>query len=255
MNIYITENRSRTIAKAPAVFTDRAFKDGLLELGYFPDLNIHTQSRWCFNPDPKGQCFKHCDVKNVVMRDSSEAATYRTVTGWVSRNGRFYGKDERLARYDGSTHEHCDCGLVKETNRMCDPCSSKRSTEKYLALEPVEYSEDLLPIATDDGGKYFFDEWSLKDYLAENMHELDCTANDLMLVDTDAGTLSEIELDHWCDDLAEDYDETSLPEAVRDAWLALNAAISNHNENGQPVAYYTGKRRIVFPDGFGAGND
>lgn len=30
----------------------------------------------------------------MVMSDSPEAATRVTITGWVSRHGRFYGEDE-----------------------------------------------------------------------------------------------------------------------------------------------------------------
>lgn len=37
--------------------------------------------------------------KSVIMFDSPEAATYRTdIKGWVSRDGRYYGEDERGAR-------------------------------------------------------------------------------------------------------------------------------------------------------------
>jgi hypothetical protein len=49
----------------------------------------------------------------MVLRDSSEAAQYRTgLSGWVSRNGRYFGESEDMARYDGCTHVACQyCGL------------------------------------------------------------------------------------------------------------------------------------------------
>ena len=34
--------------------------------------------------------------KPIIMEDSPEAASIKTVTGWVSRTGRFWGNDERL---------------------------------------------------------------------------------------------------------------------------------------------------------------
>ena len=42
----------------------------------------------------------------IIMEESPEAAEYRTdISGWVSCNGNYYGKDERMARYDGATHK------------------------------------------------------------------------------------------------------------------------------------------------------
>ena len=46
--------------------------------------------------------------KQIIMEDSPEAASIQTVTGWVSRTGRFWGNDERMARFDGSTHNRRD---------------------------------------------------------------------------------------------------------------------------------------------------
>ena len=46
--------------------------------------------------------------KPIIMEDSPEAASIKTVTGWVSRTGRFCGDDERMARFDGSTHNRRD---------------------------------------------------------------------------------------------------------------------------------------------------
>lgn len=43
----------------------------------------------------------------VVMYESTEAASIEAVTGWVDPHGRFWGKDEHMARYCGSTHRHC----------------------------------------------------------------------------------------------------------------------------------------------------
>ena len=44
------------------------------------------------------------DIKQIILPESPEAASVQTVTGWVSRTGRYWGNDERMARYDGSTH-------------------------------------------------------------------------------------------------------------------------------------------------------
>ncbi len=34
----------------------------------------------------------------IILPDSPLAARHRTVTGWVSRDGRFFGDDEQTAR-------------------------------------------------------------------------------------------------------------------------------------------------------------
>ena len=41
------------------------------------------------------------EPEKIVTYDSAEAASIQTVTGWVSRSGRFWGNDEHMARYDG----------------------------------------------------------------------------------------------------------------------------------------------------------
>ena len=42
--------------------------------------------------------------EEVVMIDDPRAATLVTVTGWRSRDGRFYGDNEHSARWAGCTH-------------------------------------------------------------------------------------------------------------------------------------------------------
>ena len=37
------------------------------------------------------------EPEKIVPYDSSEAASIQTVTGWVSRSGRFWGNDEHMA--------------------------------------------------------------------------------------------------------------------------------------------------------------
>ena len=39
----------------------------------------------------------------IVLLEDAEAATLKTVTGWVSRDGLFFGSDERTARWSGAT--------------------------------------------------------------------------------------------------------------------------------------------------------
>ena len=59
----------------------------------------------------------------IVMMDSDKAASIQTVTGWVDRQGRFWGKDEHQARWCGATHRKCknkpDEHPIHSTNGYC----------------------------------------------------------------------------------------------------------------------------------------
>lgn len=69
----------------------------------------------------------------VIMRDSPEAASLQTVSGWVSRHGRFFGSDESIARYDGCTHVACSrCGAATEKRwTACTECRSQNSNPRW----------------------------------------------------------------------------------------------------------------------------
>lgn len=45
---------------------------------------------------------------DIVFEADDVAANYQTnISGWVSRNGFFYGNNEQSARRDGATHVLC----------------------------------------------------------------------------------------------------------------------------------------------------
>ena len=70
--------------------------------------------------------------KEPIFPESTEAATFMKVEGWVSRDGRFYGKDERTARWGGATHIYCrECGEPCPKNWLvCEACREKKDKEK-----------------------------------------------------------------------------------------------------------------------------
>lgn len=69
-----------------------------------------------------------------VLETSDEAATFVTgIEGWVDGNGRFWGKDERAARWNGCTHIICP-GCKKETSKnyiYCPECREKSAAAQY----------------------------------------------------------------------------------------------------------------------------
>lgn len=158
--------------------------------------------------------------KKVILRTDESAATLMTVTGWVSRNGRFCGKDEDMARYDGATHNQCSCGAIIEKGWLiCSKCREKNANEAYAKLEYKKWDgETPMSIYRDD--VYFMDEDDLFLYLDE--HELQL--EDINLVLCQPTKLSTIPDDLWDDDLPEDVE---LPKEIANKVDELNALIKN----------------------------
>lgn len=140
----------------------------------------------------------------IIMYDAPEAASLKTVTGWVSSDGRFFGEDENLARYCGATHRHCESNSdhpIYEVNSYCRECHHERRQKRFLAMPVKEWAGE--PLVIFDGDQYFFDEDSLRDFLIDS----DIDLKDLQLCICEPNYPSQIDpADHFCDDLPEDGD-------------------------------------------------
>lgn len=176
--------------------------------------------------------------KPIIMYDSPEAATYRTnLKGWVASDGRYYAENEHSARWAGSTHQKCECGNTFGKGRtICDSCHSKNRTEKYYALPMVEW-DGTTPVCTFDDDRFFFDEDSLLDYMADMKHEEPDVEHEVQLVLCEPGKLRLIDHDDWCDDLPEDGE---LPDEVAQKVTELNEAI----KRAPVVSWWAGTTRI-----------
>ena len=159
------------------------------------------------------------DAPKVILPDSPEAATYQTVSGWVSAKGHFYGKDERLARYDGSTHRPCsECGELIEKNSYCRPCHAKKEIAKYDAMPRKEW-DGTTPLYSETADQYFFSEDELRDYSeveGPTIEEMRLT----ICVPTYAGEIEPSEL--YERELPEEGD---IPEELQKAFDDLNEFI------------------------------
>lgn len=159
-------------------------------------------------------------MTKIILDTSDEAASYTTgISGWVDRNGRFFGTNERAARWSGATHVECaDCKTpVTKGRYLCEKCSNRKQTERYQALECVEWDGET-PLYSWVDCEYFFDAMELGDYL----HDNECESDDLQLVLCEPVFLSPIDTDEWCGKLPE---EGELPEEVADAINVLNEVI------------------------------
>ena len=175
----------------------------------------------------------------VILPASDEAATYRTdIKGWVSRSGRYWGDDERLARYDGCTHNACtSCGAPTEKYRLyCDACQAKRDGEQWEAL-PVPDWDGETPLCLYRGDTYLYDIDQVRDYAAEN----DMKVSELRLVLCKPVYARRLEVDYWADDLAEGDD---APSWLEDAVDEFNEVIAKHRT--EPLSWNPGQQRVVL---------
>lgn len=173
--------------------------------------------------------------KEVVLYGSADAARYVTgISGWVDRNGMFYGdnKDsEHLARYSGCTHRICECGKQMEKHyTKCSSCRENAAVERHRNRERKEW-DGSRPIYSEACDRYFHSWDDVEDYLEDCKS---CTKEDLRLLICRPVYLGKIDEDWWADDLP---DEGELPDAVMAALNALNEAIDKAGE----VAWEPGK--------------
>lgn len=156
----------------------------------------------------------------MILNTSDEAARFVTnISGWVSRDGLFFGKDERTARWSGCTHVACEtCGTPTPKGYLiCDACRSKKDAEKYEAREKRKWDgpEMAYSEAVD---KYFTDWDEAEDYCEQEEWSMES----LRLVICEPNYAREVESDFWCDDLAEDGE---LPPGLEKALEELNSYI------------------------------
>lgn len=173
---------------------------------------------------------------DIILDTSGEAAKFvENISGWVSRDGLFFGKDERAARYKGSTHRVCECGKPAEKiYTHCASCREKRAIERHNNRERVEWDGET-PIYSDSADRYFYSIEEVDDYL----YDTDTTRDDLRLLLCEPVFLSRIDDDRWCDDLPE---EGALPDEVK-------AALDNLNEvllSVGPVSWKPGKKAVAL---------
>lgn len=177
-------------------------------------------------------------ANEIIMYDSPEAAEPVTLTGWVNKgkDGRFWYKDEHMARWAGCSHLKCECGNVMEKSwTKCKECRHKSAVERYNKLEFKEW-DGTFPVCTWDGDKYFFDEDSLTDYMVEDEDE---PMKEIDLLYCEPIFYHNINADDYCDEAHEDWEPE---QELKDAAKAFNEVISKL----PPHSYNAGKTRTKY---------
>ena len=172
--------------------------------------------------------------KPVILYDSPEAASIKTVTGWVSRHGRFFGQQEDAARWDGCTHrkcktDGCETLIDKHSFIFCDACMKEKDLAKFEARPKAAWDGKAM-LFSDAHDEYFSDLEEAEDFASREGVAL----ADLRLVICEPHFLRELDTENWVDDLPEDGE---LPDDVQTALDALNAAI----RSAGPSCWFPGK--------------
>lgn len=160
------------------------------------------------------------------MFDSGEAAQTKTITGWVSGNGFFYGNDEQSARYMGCTHQRCECGMImKKGYTICESCRHKKALERYRNMPFKEWNgADFLYSEVAD--KYFYDSEEIFDYCEDE----GILVESLRFIICEPVYPKEINLSEIYSDLLPEYSGGELPQYLIDAENELNQIIREEKE-------------------------
>lgn len=156
----------------------------------------------------------------IIFFDADNAATMKTVTGWVSSKGNFFGANEDLARRDGSTHAKCECGnVMPKFYTKCNKCRDAATCKRILAFPEKPWPDDC-PLVYSWSAEIYFSDWAS---IEDHCDEYECSATDLQLLLCKPVYAKEIDPDMWADDLPEDlYLDDMAPD------LAL--AVDNLNQ-------------------------
>lgn len=174
----------------------------------------------------------------MVLYSSPEAASIKTVTGWVARTGQFWGDDEHMARYCGSTHKVCECGEIVEQRSFCQKCARSRSLAKYASMEQRPWDGDAM-LFSDATDEYFRDLSEAEDHAFDNGMSL----AELRLIICEPTFARQIDgNEHFSDDLPEDGD---LPAEISNAFDALNEAIRKCTT---PLSWSPGQYALALPE-------
>lgn len=174
---------------------------------------------------------------------SAEAATQKTVTDWVSNDGRFFGDNEHIARWNGCTHLLCSCGSeMTKTYTLCNTCREKAATERFNAM-PFQEWDGETPLCIFDDDTYLFDESEIEMYCEGNNIE----ANDLQLVICAPQYAWEIDDDYFSDILPEDTTLADCDDELAVAIEQVNNLIRQRAKNKEkPISWISGKFRTSY---------
>ena len=178
--------------------------------------------------------------EEIILYDSPDIVEYKSVEGWVTKDGFFFGKDEDRARYNACTHKMCkECNKpYKKYYISCPCCRTKKAIDNYYKLELVEWDNET-PLCLYDDDKYFYDIDEVYDYI-DSLEDEEITISSLRLVVCKPEYMSEVCESYWEEFLPEDYDVQNLSKEVYKKLQELNKTINKV----KPTVWFPSNKRV-----------
>ncbi len=180
----------------------------------------------------------------VILHDDPRACQKSTKEIFISARGRiffyFYS-----ARYDGKTHNVCECGILCEKSYYsCGDCIRKMAHENYLK-KPFKEWDGITPVYSESFEQYFFDIDEIICYLENEFHGVS-DEPDLMLVLCEPNMPDLAIDDDFCDYMPEDMSlEDVASQEFLDAYDNLNKLLKKE----KPWSWLPGEYRTEIKKG------
>lgn len=139
----------------------------------------------------------------VIPFESDQAASIKTFSGWVDREGQYFGNNERGARYSGCTHIRCaDCGTLveKEQGICCHACAGKRRKKAHAKL-PREVWNGADMLYSQEFDVCFHSKSDIEDFIDGYSSEFALKLEDLCLVICTPNYADQFDLDFHLEDV------------------------------------------------------
>ena len=178
-------------------------------------------------------------MDEMILSTDAQAAHYETdIKGWVDRNDRFWGTDERGARWSGCTHTPCkQCGHPTSKNYyLCESCHEEKRIESYSHLKRKKWNMGT-PIYSEKTDTYFEKIADLEDY----MEDFKGTLQSLRLLICEPDYLPVVSENYLNDELPDDVE---LPSDIQEALDNLNDVI----EGSEPISFSPGDYAVDISD-------
>lgn len=182
--------------------------------------------------------------KPVILYE--EAAERVNAEGWMCLAcRRWYGEDERAARWCCATDLPCDCGKRRAKKySYCEDCGAQKDAERWAAKERREWDGETA-LYSEELERFIFDAGELEDELIDS----GLSPEELRLVFCRPAFAQELDADdYWADELPEDCTLEDTAPDIAEAVEQLNAVIRARNADEEPLSWWAGEVVAVIPE-------
>lgn len=181
---------------------------------------------------------------SIILYTDDKAASLKTVSGWVSRNNRFYGSNEHLARIDGCTHricEKCNVAVIEKKYHICRDCYKAGMIELFMQRPADAWANTEVPVYSHIEEMHFYDLYEFIDFCCKkgiikkecntdiSVSTLSEAAEKLLIELCNPVGLVKISEESIMPALIDNEIEVKIPNAVINAIETFNKIIEKYN--------------------------